>query len=104
MERRRAPRIAVGYRAEVLCNGKSCECVIENLSSTGANVIALVSGAMMDIKPKDLVELRFQPHSGETLSLQCRVAWANRTRPHNLTNRIGLEIVDPSWEQCPYIV
>ena len=75
MERRVNPRIAVGYKAEIIYNGKSSECVIENLSSTGANIIAVISELRVDFKAQDMLELIFKPHAEEPFTLQCKVAW-----------------------------
>ncbi|RJQ50613.1 MAG: PilZ domain-containing protein [Nitrospiraceae bacterium] len=103
MERRRHKRIAVGYKAEITCNGKRCECVIENLSSTGVNIVT-VSSAGADYKPQENIELKFEPRPGETLSLMCRIKWSRKTMPHRLTDRLGLEILDPSWDRSTYFV
>jgi hypothetical protein len=99
MEKRRAKRIAVGYKAEIVYDGKSFECVIENLSSTGAYIITASTSSETNFKPQETLELKFESRPGEIVNLQCRIKWSKKTSPHHLTNRIGLEILNPSWDQ-----
>jgi hypothetical protein len=104
MEKRLSKRIAVGYKAEIIYEGKSFECVIENLSSTGAYIITALTGAETNFKPQETLELKFESRPGEIINLQCRIKWSEKTPPHRLTNRIGLEILNPSWEQSTSFV
>jgi hypothetical protein len=104
MEKRRAKRIAVGYKAEIIYDGNSFECVIENLSSTGAYIITASTSSETNFKPQEKLELKFEPHPGEIVNLQCRIKWSIKTPSHRLTNRIGLEILDPSWDEGTYFV
>ena len=99
MEKRRAKRISVGYKAEIGYDGKSFECVIENLSSTGAYIITASTSSETNFKPQETLELKFEPRPGEIVNLQCRIKWSKKISPHRLTNRIGLEILNPSWDQ-----
>lgn len=104
MENRRSKRIAVGYKAEIICGGKSFECVIENLSTVGAYIITASASSGSELKLDEMLELRFEPEPGETVSLHCRIIWVKQTLPHRLTSRIGLEILNPSWEQSNFFV
>jgi hypothetical protein len=104
MEKRQAKRITVGYKAEIVYDGKSFECVIENLSSTGAYIITASISAETNFKPQETLELKFESGPGEVINLQCRIKWSKKTQPHHLTNRIGLEILNPSWEQSTSFV
>ena len=99
MGKRQSNRIGVGYKAEIIYGDKSFECVIENLSSTGAYIITAVTGAETNFKPLDTLELKFESRPGEIINLQCSIKWSEETPPHRLTNRIGLDILTPSWEQ-----
>lgn len=99
MERRRSQRINVGFNAELISEGISYAVVIENLSETGINVITSPAKNAIDFTPKTPLELNFQPQAGETLNLNCRVIWSHKVLPHGLTNRIGMEILDPSWDK-----
>ncbi|MBI5099699.1 MAG: PilZ domain-containing protein [Nitrospirae bacterium] len=104
MENRRSKRIAVGYKAEIIYGGKSFECVIENLSNVGAYIVTASTNTEINFKPQEMLELRFEPNSGEIVNLQCRIMWSKQTLPHRLTNRIGLEILNPSWDQSTSFV
>lgn len=99
MEQRHQKRIAVGYRAEVVCGGKHYEGIIENLSATGLNVLINSPVPETDLRQNNTVELRFDLCPEQSASLSCRVVWSTKTLPHNLSTRLGLEIVDPSWDQ-----
>jgi hypothetical protein len=100
MERRRHKRIAVGYKAEIVCNGKSYECVIEDIAPSGTNIVTALTQPETDFKPQETVELKFEPFPGETVHLTCRIMWSRKTMPHRLTDRIGLEIINPDWDRC----
>ena len=104
MEKRRAKRIAVGYKAEIIYDGKSFDCVIENLSTVGAYIITASTTSESELKPDDVLELRFETNPGEIVNLHCRIIWSKLTLPHRLTNRLGLEILNPSWEQSNFFV
>jgi hypothetical protein len=104
MENRRDKRIAVGFKAEIICSGKSFQCVIENLSSVGAYIITASTSIENELKPDDMLELRFEPNPGEIVNLHCRIIWSKLTLPHRLTSRLGLEILNPSWEQSNFFV
>ncbi len=104
MERRLHKRIAVGYKTEIIYGGKSYEGVIENISATGVSVISASTKGETDFKPMETLELKFEPGLGETVTLLCRIKWSRKTQPHLLTNKLGLEIIDPSWEQSAFFV
>jgi hypothetical protein len=104
MERRNEKRIAVGYPAEIFHNGKSYECVIENLSAGGVNIVTVSLESKTDFRPREILELKFEPHPGETVRLSCRIQWSRQTPPHRLSKRLGLEIIDPSWDKCAFFV
>ncbi len=104
MEKRLSKRIAVGFKAVFISDGTSYQGVIENLSEKGLNVITSPLKAAIDFIPETLLKLNFQTFLGETLNLQCKVKWACKTLPHRLTNRIGMEIIDPPWDKSNYFL
>jgi len=104
MERRNEKRIAVGYTAEIVHNGKSYGCVVENLSAGGANIITVSLKTETEFKPQETLDLKFEPYPGETVNLSCRIQWSRQTPPHRLSKRLGLEIIDPSWDKCAFFV
>ncbi|RJQ42939.1 MAG: PilZ domain-containing protein [Nitrospiraceae bacterium] len=104
MEQRRQKRLAVGYKAEIVCSGKHYEGVIENLSSTGVNILINPAEPETGFMTGKTIELKFEPCPGETVSLMCKVMWHRKTAPHNLSARLGLEFIDPQWDQCSCII
>ncbi len=99
MDRRRFARIHGGYDAEIIHEGRNYAAIIENLSENGVCVITLPTGIPVDIAPGEKLKTKFRPHPGETLVLNCIVRWSNKTPPHGLTTRLGMEIIDPPWDK-----
>lgn len=104
MDRRKEKRIAVGYAAEIVNNGKSYGCVVENLSAAGVNVLIVSPEPETEFDPQETFKLKFEPLPREMVNLTCRVKWSRQTLPHRLSKRLGLEIINPSWDQCAYFV
>jgi hypothetical protein len=105
MEQRRQKRIVVGYKAEISYSGKKHECVIENLSASGANVLTVtIPRTETDFKLQDVIDLKFEPHPGDMINLKCRIQWSRETLPHRLSKRLGLELIDPSWDRSVLFV
>lgn len=97
MERRRAKRSSVNLKAERISCTKNCSVFIENLSENGISMItapsknnAYVSGSEVDLKLK--------LSGGETIKLKCNVKWSYDNSSEDLTNSVGLEIIDPPAE------
>ncbi|MBI5409346.1 MAG: PilZ domain-containing protein [Nitrospirae bacterium] len=99
MEKRKSRRIVAGYKAEIIYEGKSYEGIVDDLSEAGVGVVIPPSNNPPDIPPGAALVLEFQPVSGETLNLQCRVRWSYKVPPHNLTLKMGLEILNPPWDK-----
>ena len=99
MVKRNFDRIAVGYKAELLFGDKQFECVIENLSSTGACILTASTNSDGEFQTYEILELRFEPKPGEIINLHCKIIWSKQIQPHRLTKKIGLKIINPSWEQ-----
>jgi len=104
MEKRNFKRIVAGYKAEIIYEGKSYDGVIDDLSESGVGIIISPSETTIAIPPGAELELKFQPVSGETLNLQCKVMWLRKAPPHNLAVKIGLEIINPPWDKCDYFL
>lgn len=102
MERRGAKRLTVNLKAERLSCTKNCSVFIENLSETGISMItsptksnAYVPGAGLDIKLK--------LSNGDTLKLNCNVKWSYDNSSEDMTNSVGLEIIDPPAEYKEFL-
>jgi hypothetical protein len=104
MNHRRSNRIIAGYKAEIIYNEKCYIGIIENLSETGVNVITDLMENAVAFRPGETISLKIEPLAGEPLILTCMIKWSNRVPPHNLRNRIGLEIIDPPWDKCNYFL
>jgi hypothetical protein len=104
MERRDTKRIIIGFHVEIIYEGKSYRGEIDNLSETGVSVITSPTTTDQDFQQGATVELKFQPHPGETIVLNCRIKWSRKIPPRGLRNKIGLEIINPPWDTCGYFL
>ena len=98
-KRRQHNRIILGQRALLTSGDITLEVVIDDLSESGAGVSTYSSVPLTDFGPETLLTLNFQPTTRETLNFQCRVKWVDKFLPHGSRYRIGMEIINPSWEQ-----
>ncbi len=108
MEKRRFRRIFTGFNAEFISGNKSYAGTISDLSENGVGVYVKTTPVenAIDCTPGTTLQLKFQPIPGETLCLDCTVKWLHtkKSPPHGLTNSIGMEIVDPPWDQSKYFL
>ena len=102
MERRGANRLVVNLKAERLSCTKNCSVFIENLSDTGIYMITAPSKSK-DYEPGRKLLLKLELASGKTLNLQCNVKWSYDNSPEDLTNSVGLEILNPPEEYKNFI-
>lgn len=100
INKRAAKRIIAGYKAEITFEDKTYQGVIENLSETGASITIVSQEKELGFTPGKTLKLRFEIQQGETLNLNCTIKWSTKLPPHGLINGIGVEIIDPNWEQC----
>ena len=100
MNKRIAKRITAGYKAEIVFEDKTYQGIVENLSETGASVTIVSQDKGLDFTPGKELKLKFDMHPCEKISLNCIIRWSTKLPPHGLSNGIGLEIIDPDWEQC----
>jgi hypothetical protein len=104
MERRQYKRIIVGFEAEILYEGKNYSGVIENLSESGISILTAPMQTEVDFKPGTSIEIKFQPPTGESPVLHCKIKWSYKISPHNLRSKIGMEIIDPPWEKSSFFI
>jgi len=113
MERRRSKRIVVTLEAEIISSAKSYPGfletdtelpdvsvytyagIIENISEDGMLFsISKITNVIFNIGER--FEIAFQLPSGERLNLHCIVRrFQDRITPQDLTQRIGMVIIDP---------
>lgn len=103
MERRRAKRIAVQLQAERLSCSNNCSVFIENLSESGIQMITAPAENQNLFVPNTEVELKLKTANGDTIHLECSVKWVYDNSHEDLTNSVGLEIIDPPFEYKEFI-
>lgn len=97
--KRQHNRIILGQKALLIAGDITLEVVIDDLSEDGVSVSTYSSKPLIEFGPETLLTLTFQPAAGETLNLRCRVKWVDNLLTHGLGSKIGMEIIDPPWEQ-----
>jgi len=97
MERRLSKRVNVKLGAELVSGDRTYAGVIENLSEHGIFMRTVPWETPVNCLPGTTIVLKFQPSSGETLSLHCEVKWLHidKTPSLGLTNSMGMAIIDP---------
>jgi Tfp pilus assembly protein PilZ len=104
MERRLFKRIAYGVKAEIILHGKSIRGVIEDLSEKGANIITdPIEDPSVFIQGKE-VELKFRPLDQEAIVLNCKIQWITPAYPNSRIYKIGMELLNPPWDESSCFV
>ena len=85
--KRLATRITAGYKAEITFEDKTYQGIVENLSETGANITIVIQEKEPLFPPGKELKITFKMQTDETITFD------------GLINGIGLEIMDPNWEQ-----
>jgi hypothetical protein len=85
---------------------KRSEGFIMNLSDDGIYAVATPTKTATDFIPGNLLKVKLQNNSGETLNLNCEVKWLHtyKTSPHDLTNGMGIEIIDTPQEYRDFFI
>lgn len=102
-ERRRSRRLSVNLKAERLSCTNNCSVFIENLSEKGIHMITAPVKNPNLFVPGSAVELKLKTANGQTIKLQCNVKWAYDNSPEDMTNSVGLEIIDPPGSYLEFI-
>ena len=104
MEKRRSQRIKVNLKAERISGDEKHGIFIENISEKGIHIITAHMKENTKYFPGRDVDLKLFLSSGGVLSLRCKVKWAcPEVPPNNLTDSIGLEIIDPPLRYIEFI-
>jgi hypothetical protein len=117
---KRHNRIPVNIKADLISSVKTYEGFIMNLSDDGIYAVAtptktatdFIPGNLLKVKlqnnfiPGNLLKVKLQNNSGETLNLNCEVKWLHtyKTSPHDLTNGMGIEIIDTPQEYRDFFI
>ena len=103
MERRKSKRLTANLKAERISCIKDCAVFIENLSETGVQMITAPAKNSDLFVPGSDVELKLRTSEGKTIKLQCNVKWSYDNSDEDLTNSVGLEILDPPNDYREFI-
>ncbi len=104
MEKRKAKRITIGFNADIAYEGENYRGITENLSESGAGIITDPVDIPADFKPGTKLEIQFQPQPGESIKLGCNIMWVNKVSSNGKTQRVGMMIIDPPWENSNFFV
>ena len=99
MDRRYSERIKAGYKTEIIYGDNTYPGIIENISASGVNVLTDELAPVVDFLPDEDIELKFQSHTGVTVTLKCTVMWTTKIPPQNVRHRIGMEIAELPWDK-----
>lgn len=99
MDRRYSERIKAGYKTKIIYGDNAYTGIIENISASGVNVLTDELASGIDFTPDEDIELKFQSHTGVTVSLKCKIMWTTKIPPQNLRHRIGMEITERPWDK-----
>jgi hypothetical protein len=104
MDKRRAKRISIGFKVEIISEGSTYTGEIDNLSEDGACVLLFPTHIPVTFEEGKIYELTFHLFSEETINFRCKVVWSKKTPSHGLTNKVGMEIIDPDWEKSSIFI
>ena len=99
MERRQYNRISVGYKVTLISGDVTLEGAINDLSENGAKALFYTSEHLTGFIPETPITLKFQPSPTETLKLNCIVKWIDNLKSYVSKYKIGVEIINPPWEE-----
>ncbi len=94
MDKRTSERIRAGYKTEIIYNKNRYSGILENLSSSGANILTDPIDQDIEFLDGELIELKFEAYTGKTVLLKCLVIWSSKIPPQNVRHRIGMKILD----------
>jgi hypothetical protein len=104
MEKRRSQRLKVNLKAERISGDETHGIFIENISENGIHIITAHMKENTKYFPGREVDLKLFLSSGGVLRLRCKVKWScPEVPPENLTDSIGLEIIDPPLKYIEFI-
>lgn len=102
MERRRTKRLTVKLKAERISCTKNCSVFIEDLSERGIRMIT-APPKKNDYIPGSDIDLKLELAAGKVINLNCNVKWSYNNSEEDMTNSVGLEIIDPPSEYKEFL-
>ena len=103
MEKRRYYRKNINLGTKIISSGKNSVGFINNISKNGLLIVTTSLKTARDFTNGKTLDLEFQSRLGEILFLKCIIKWLRKTPPLDLTNSIGLEIIDKPAEYEEFI-
>jgi hypothetical protein len=95
MLRRTCQRIPLHLEAKLVSDKASYIGFIENISESGLYAkITCMDNSAPDSNP----HIKFRVPHGQPLDLECKRVWSRKDMSDNLTEHIGMEIVNPPQE------
>lgn len=85
----------VNLKAELIVDNISHPGIIESLCDQGIYMRLLPESVPVELPAGKVVEVKLHEPSGQTQSIRCKVKWAYKTPPHELTTSIGLHLLTP---------
>ncbi len=95
MSRRTCQRIPIHLEAKFVSDKASYMGSIENISESG--IYAKIT-CMENFTPDTKAHIKFQIPDGQPLDLECKRAWSKKDMSDNVTEHIGMEIINPPQE------
>jgi hypothetical protein len=103
MEKRAFKRINVGLGGVILCQDKIYSTFIGNVSEYGLFGLTSITDVSIDFSPGTAVVLQCRIAPDKILDLNCRKIWSSKISPGRLTQRTGMEIINPPTEYKYFI-
>jgi hypothetical protein len=85
----------VNLKAELIVDNISHPAIIESLCDEGIYMRVLPETSPVELPSGKAVEIKLHQPSGQSQSIRCKVKWAYKTPPHELTTSIGLHLLTP---------
>jgi hypothetical protein len=96
-EIRHSERISVLHEAEILSGEKSYTGIIEDISTTGMNIVVSTQGPDITFSPGVRFQVKLSA-SNKVVNVQCEARWIriDNNPSHGLTYRVALKVVEQS--------
>jgi hypothetical protein len=104
-ERRRSQRKNVRIEAEIISEDNTYSAIIENISEHGLCLETSsddLLGTSTRFHPGAEFDIKFQPPSGDMLTIRCKIIWSYKVAPHGLVKKIGMEVIFPPPEYVDF--
>jgi hypothetical protein len=104
MPERRSKRFPVNISARIVCNGRSYEGIVGNVSEEGLSyIITTFIQADKEFVPKGVFEVIINVPNREELRLKCEVRWFLKPSTGGKSLITGMHIAEPSLKYIEWI-